>query len=125
VQITCSLSETEISGSASIVLTINTVAPATVENHLPGLRTFGGASLAALLFFLLPGRKARRLPGVLVVLLALAASLQLSGCGSSVTGLPLNGGTPLGTVNLTIDTDASTGGTGISHDYSYQVTIVQ
>jgi hypothetical protein len=60
-----------------------------------------------------------------VVLLALAASLPLSGCGSGTQGLPVGGGTPLGTVNLTINTDATIGSTGISHDYSYQVTIVQ
>jgi hypothetical protein len=125
VQITCSLSQTAITGSGTIVLTINTVAPAKAELHLPGLRTLGGVSLAALLFLVMPAGKRRRLPGILVVLLALAASLPLSGCGSGTQGLPVGGGTPLGTVNLTINTDATIGSTGISHDYSYQVTIVQ
>jgi hypothetical protein len=123
--ITCSLSQTALSGGGASILTINTVAGPKAENHLPGLRTLSGISLAALLCCLLPGRNRRRLPGLLLVLLALAASVQLSGCGNGTVGLLLGGGTPLGTVNLTIDTAASNGTTGVSHDYSYQVTIVQ
>jgi hypothetical protein len=123
--ITCSLSQTALSGGGASILTISTVAGPKAENHLPGLRTLSGISLAALLCCLLPGRNRRRLPGLLLVLLALAASVQLSGCGNGTVGLLLGGGTPLGTVNLTIDTAASNGTTGVSHDYSYQVTIVQ
>ncbi len=123
--ITCSLSQASLSGGGTVQLTINTVAAPTAKNDLPGLRTFGGVSLAALLCWMLPGRNRRRLPGLLLVLLALAASAQLSGCGSGTVGTPLGGGTPLGTVNLTIDTAASNGTTGVSHDYSYQVTVVQ
>jgi hypothetical protein len=123
--ITCSLSQTSLSGGGTSVLTINTVAAPKAENHLPGFRTLGGITLATLLLCLLPSRNRRSIPGLLLVLLALAASIQLSGCTTSTIGSPVSGGTPLGTVNLTIDTDASNGTTGVAHDYSYQVTIVQ
>jgi mRNA-degrading endonuclease toxin of MazEF toxin-antitoxin module len=122
--ITCSLSQTSLAGGGTSVLTITTTAAAHAENRLPGFGTAGGISLAALLCWLLPGRNRRRVSGLLV-LLALAAALQLSGCGSGAVHTGLGGGTPLGTVNLTINTAASNGTTGVSHDYSYPVTIVQ
>jgi hypothetical protein len=123
--ITCSLSQTSLAGGGSSVLTIKTVAGAKAQNLRPGLRTFGGISLAALLFFLVPIRNRRRLPGLLLVLLALAAFVPLSGCSTTSVGSPVGGGTPLGTVNLTINTATSNGTTAVTHDYSYQVTIIQ
>jgi hypothetical protein len=123
--ITCSLSQTALTGGGTSVLTISTVAAPVAETHTPGFKTVAGVSLAALLCFLLPGRNRRRLPGLLLALVALALSVNLAGCSTNVVGTPVGGGTPLGTVNLTINTAASNGSTGIAHDYSYQVTIIQ
>ena len=122
--ITCSLSQTSLSGGGTTILTINTVASPTAVNHLPGVSLFGGATLATLILCMLPGRNRHRMPALLLMLLALAVTLQLTGCSTSAVGTSPGGGTPLGTVNLTIDTAASNGTTGISHDYSYQVTII-
>lgn len=122
--ITCSVSQCSLAGAGTSVLTINTVAGVTAENHRPDLRSLGGVGLAALLFWLLPRRRRGRLPGLLLML-ALATFVQLSGCGSGTPGTPVGGGTPLGTVNLTINTSASYGATGIAHDYSYPLTIAQ
>ena len=122
--ITCSLSESSLSGSGTSTLTINTVADVKAENHLPGFKTLGGLSLAALVSWLLPFKKRRRLSGLLLVLLAFAVSVELSGCAASTVGTPIGGGTPLGTETLTINTSATSAGTVISHDSIYQVTII-
>lgn len=123
--ITCSFSQTSLGGSGTTLLTIETIAAPKAENRLPGVKTFGGVSLAALLCLLLPGRNRRRVPGLLLAWIALAASIQLSGCTSSTISMPVGGGTPLGTYSLTINTAASNGTTSIAHDYSYQITIIQ
>jgi hypothetical protein len=122
--ITCSLSQTSLTGGGTAALTIVTTAGTTARNRLSGFKTLGGISLAALLCFLLPGRNRSRLPGLLLALIALAVSLQLSGCTTSSVGTPTGPGTPLGTLNLTLNTAASNGITSISHDYAYQVTVI-
>jgi hypothetical protein len=122
--ITCSLSQASLSGGGTSTLTIDTVASPSARNHPFSFKTLGGVSLATLLCFVIPRRNRRRLSGLLLILLAFALAAQLSGCTASTLGSAVGGGTPLGTVTLTIDTAASNGTTAISHDYSYQVTIV-
>jgi hypothetical protein len=124
-EITCSLSQTTLNGAGVSTLSIFTVA-ATAENHIPGFKTIGGVSLAALLCFLLPGggkgSKRRRLPAMLLVLLAIGLTANLGCSTTNVTSTPV-GGTPLGTVNLTINTAGSDGSSSVRHDYTYQITI--
>ena len=121
-EITCSLSQSTLPGSGTIALSIETQAATSAETHVPGLKTIGGVSLAALVCLLLPVGKKRRLPGMLLGMLAIGLTANM-GCSSGTTTATITGGTPLGTVNLTIYTAGSNGTTSISHDYSYQVTI--
>ena len=121
-EITCSLSQSALTGSGTIALSIGTQAATSAENHVPGMKTIGGVSLAALFCLLLPVGKKRRLPAMLLVLLAIGLTANM-GCSSGTTTAKITGGTPLGTFDLTIYTAGSNGTTSISHDYSYQVTI--
>jgi len=122
--ITCSLSQTALTGSGTSNLTINTTAGTQFKaaNTL-SLKALGGVSLAALLCLILPGRKRRRLPSMLLVLLAICLTTGIGCSTSTVTTNPISGGTPLGTVNLTLTTSATNGTISIAHDYSYQITI--
>jgi hypothetical protein len=81
-------------------------------------------SLAALLCWLLPGGRRRRMATLLLVLLVVGLSANL-GCSGSTSGQPIGSGTPLGTVNLTIDSAgiSANGVPTVNHDYSYQVTV--
>lgn len=126
--ITCSLSTGAINGSGTLTLTVSTVAPVTHQfgsGGRAGLATashiFGGLTFAALLCFFLPNHR-RGVPALFLFLVAAALSPNL-GCGTTSTASSLTTGTPLGTVNLTINTAGTLGGTTIRHNYTYQVTI--
>jgi hypothetical protein len=125
-EITCSLSNTTLNGAGTSTLTINTVAShaSLIHDQLRDLKAIGGVSLAALLCWVLPLGKRRRLPGLLLALLAIGLTANL-GCTTSTlaSGGGGSSGTPLGTVNLTVNTVGSNGTTEINHDYSYQITI--
>ena len=125
--ITCSFSPTLLNGSGTTTLTVNTVASHLRQNEQASLAhrgLIGGISLAGLLCFLLPAGKRRRLPAMLLVLIALALSTNL---GCSDNGSFLNGqtgnGTPLGTSILTVTTAGSNGTTTVRHNYTVQVTV--
>ena len=91
----------------------------------------GGASLAALLCFMAPGRR-RSIPTLLLVVLAVCLTANL-GCGkgtSTTTGggsttppTPTDPGTPLGTQIFTITTAGSDGVNTVRHSYQYQLTM--
>jgi hypothetical protein len=124
-QITCSLSSTTLTAPGTTVLTINTVAANSkfVRNDVRDLKAIGGVSLAALLCWVLPLGKRRRLPGLLLVLLAIGLTANLGCTTSTLSSGSGTSGTPLGTVILTINTVGSNGTTEVNHDYSYQVTV--
>jgi hypothetical protein len=125
VDITCSLSNTTLTAPGTTTLTINTVAPSAkfVRNEVRDLKAIGGVSLAALVCFLLPVGKRRRLPGLLLALLAIGLTANLGCTTSTLSSTYTSNGTPLGTVNLTINTVGSNGTTEVNHDYNYQVTV--
>ena len=83
------------------------------------MKAFGGLALAALFFSLFP--RSRRTSILLPLILTALITFGLSACSTSVSGSPVLGGTPLGTVFITIDTASE--GVGSAHDYNYQVTI--
>ena len=118
--ITCSFQPATLQGGGTTTLVINTstthaqLEPAPTHPAAPPL--LGTLSFAALLGVLLP--RGRRLPALLLLLLA-CALLPAIGCGS--INAPALGGTPLGTVNLTINT--ASGVSTLRHDYTYQVTV--
>jgi hypothetical protein len=123
--ITCSLSQTTMTGSGSNTLSIfTTAAPKLKAQNATPLRLLGGVSLAALFCLILPGRKRRRLPSLLLVLFAISLTTGV-GCSTSTlsSSTSTSGGTPLGTVNLTVNTSSTNGTISVAHDYSYQITI--
>lgn len=121
--ITCTFSPTTLAGGGQTVLTVSTVAPKAQTTQQASLRVVGGVSLAAMLCLLLPAGR-RRLPAMLVVLLALALTANL-GCSNGTFYGPsgATGGTPLGTVVVMVNTAGSDGLNTIRHDYPFQVTI--
>ena len=130
-QITCSFSPTVLTGGGSTTMTVNTVAPRARSSQQASLLTgsrgasvFGGLSLAGLLCFFLPAGRRRRLPAMLLVLIALAlgANLGCSDNGGNFFG-SASGGTPLGTTLITVNTAGSDGVNTVRHDYTFQVTI--
>jgi N-acetylneuraminic acid mutarotase len=104
---TCSLSPTSltITGTAVVTstLTIATTASTGKLDHpfaLPSiLAPAGGVAFACICFFGLPRRRVRA--GLLVVLLAAAASIGMSGCSSSGSSSK-SGGTTVGNYTVTV-----------------------
>ena len=88
----------------------------------------GGASLAALLCFMAPGRR-RSIPTLLLVVFGacLTANLGCGKGGNASTDPPsptvTDPGTPLGTQIFTITTAASDGVNTVRHTYQYQLTV--
>ncbi len=122
--ITCALGQSSLSAGGTTTLTIATTALKTSALQMPSLKPAAGVSLAALLCWLLPGGRRRRMATLLLVLLVVGLSANL-GCSGSTSGQPIGSGTPLGTVNLTIDSAgiSANGVPTVNHDYSYQVTV--
>lgn len=123
--ITCSISQTTPSGGGTGVLTIDTVAAATAANRTHDLRVPGGITLAGFIWAFISKRRRRHWAAAWMLLLALPLAAGVSACSTSRSSTLVGSGTPLGTVILTINTAASDGSSGIAHDYTYQVTVVQ
>ncbi len=126
-EITCAFSPTTLVGGGTTTMSILTTAPKSSALRSPGTNAgslLGGVTLAAVLCFVLPGRR-RRTP-VLLILLGGVGMVFSSGCSGGnflSTAAPLTGGTPLGTTMVTINTAGSDGVNTVRHNYSYQVTI--
>jgi hypothetical protein len=110
-------------GTLTSTLSIMTTVNPAVEQRGLDWRPAGAVAVAALLCWLLPGRNRRRLPAMLLVLLAIGLSPNLGCTASDVSAPGIGGVTPLGTVNMTANSVASNGTTAVSHDYSYQIAI--
>lgn len=130
IEILCSFSPTTLFGSGTTILKVTTTSPHTaalipVRPLGQGLGGGVGAiSLAGLVCLLLPASR-RRLPGLLLVLLALGLTMNL-GCSAGNLNSPavINAqGTPLGTAILTITTSGTDGVNSIHHTYPFQVTV--
>lgn len=127
VEINCGFSPSVLPGGGTSTLTIVTtpakahVASGTQQSSL-GL--IGGLSVATLLCWVVPGRRRRRVPTLLLGLFALSLTFNL-GCspGNFNTTSVANAGTPLGTTLLTISTVGTSGTNTVHHNYFYQVTI--
>ena len=126
VEINCGFSPSTLTGGGSSTLTIVTT-PAKSSAVRGGGQIssglIGGVSLAALLCWIIPGKR-RRLPTMLLGLLALCLTFNL-GCspGNFNTTSVSTAGTPLGTTLLTISTTGTSGSNVVRHNYFYQVTI--
>ena len=126
--ITCSFAPTQLTGGGSTVMTISTVAAKLKQTQqasvLKSERVLAGISFAGLLCFFLPAGRRRRIPALLLVLIALALTSNL-GCSDNSGNFfaPLTGGTPLGTAIVTVNTAGSDGVNTVRHDYPFQVTI--
>lgn len=134
-QATCTISPASVSVGQSATITITTAAP---QAKTPGqqssalrLWTAGtGATLATLIFFVLPRR--RPISSLLLVLVAVSLTATV-GCGLGTTTTtasdggsgsgPSNPGTPLGTQNFTITAAGSDSVNTARHTYQYQVTV--
>jgi hypothetical protein len=125
--ITCSFSPEVITGAGTATLTVTTTAAKKAAVEGGPRSSFGvaaGVTLAALLCCVLPAGR-RRMPGLLLLLLALGITMNL-GCSGSNSISPVaiaNSGTPLGTTLLTINTAGTNGTIQVRHNYTYQVTI--
>ena len=125
--ITCSFNPAVVTGGGPTTLTVVTTAPkssALRGSPLPSFRVVGGVALAALFCGFLGGKR-RRLPAILMVMLALTLTFNM-GCSANnfVTTTSLDGtGTPLGTTLLTISTVGTNGTNSVRHNYVYQVTV--
>jgi hypothetical protein len=131
-EITCSFNPVTLTGGGSTTMSIVTTAPQsrTTQARLrQGWAFTGGASLAALLCFMAPGRR-RSIPTLLLVVFAACLTANL-GCGkgtSSTSGSATSAtvtdpGTPLGTQIFTITTAGSDGVNTVRHSYQYQLTM--
>ena len=79
--------------------------------------------LATLIFLAVPGRR-RRLPTMLLVLIALGLTANLGCLGKNTDPPPVSDpGTPLGTQIFTVTTAGSDGLNSVRHSYQYQITI--
>jgi trimeric autotransporter adhesin len=122
---TCSISPATVTGgSGTVTMTIGTTAAKTASAG-EGIRrlwvTGSGVAVAMLLCFIGPVRR-RRLPVLLLVLLAVAMTANL-GCGSGASGTSVNAGSPAGATLFTIVTGGTDGVTSVAHDYQYQVAL--
>ena len=126
--ITCSFNPTTLTGGGTTTMTVVTTAPASAEfKSAPPLsgKVVGGISFAALVCFLLPGRR-RRLPLLLLLFLGLGVSMNIGCSQGNFVAHPANGtagGTPLGTTTITVSTAGTDGVNTVKHNYTYQVTI--
>jgi hypothetical protein len=128
-EMTCSFNPVTLSGGGSTTMSITTTAPTTAPATTSKLARNGwgvaaGPMLAALIFFAVPGSR-RRLPTMLLVLLAFSLTANL-GCGqgkNTTSSTFTDPGTPLGTQIFTITTAGSDGVNSVRHSYQYQITI--
>jgi subtilase family serine protease len=107
-QITCSLSSASVTPSgakntATSTLTVKTTAAASLDRRdtpLSPLFTGGGAVLAGVFIFGIPGR--RKKWGAVMALLVVAFLLTAVGCSGGGSSGPKNPGTPAGTYTVTV-----------------------
>ena len=128
-EITCSFNPVTLSGGGSTTMSIVTTAPTVatttskLAHQLGGWNTVAGPMLAALIFLAVPGRR-RRLPTMLLVLIALGLTPNLGCLGKNADPPPVSDpGTPLGTQIFTVTTAGSDGLNSVRHSYQYQITI--
>ncbi len=130
-EITCSFNPVTLSGGGTTTMSIVTTAPTVaattskLAHQLGGWNTVAGPMLAALIFLAVPGRRRRRLPTMLLVLVALGLTANLGcGLGKNTDPPPVSDpGTPLGTQIFTVTTAGSDGLNSVRHSYQYQITI--
>lgn len=140
IEMTCSFSPAVLAVSGTTTLSVGTVVasavPATGQsaaNRAPGRLGGGAAGGAVMALLLFCTKRKRRLPGLLLALLAVA-SFGVIGCtGTNLSSnggttpppvtTPNNPGTSLGTQILTITTAGSDGTNTVRHDFQYQVTV--
>jgi hypothetical protein len=131
-EITCAFNPVTLTGGGSTTMSIVTTATQYSTTTQAGLREgwvlTGGASLAALLCFMVPGRR-RSIPTLLLVVIAACLTANL-GCGKGTSGSTTDPpptvtdpGTPLGTQIFTITTAGSDGVNTVRHSYQYQLTV--
>jgi len=126
-QMTCGFNPTVLTAGGSTTLTVTTTAPKTAALERKPVGTFGlagGAALAALFCFLLPSRGRRRIPALLLLLLAFGLTMNM-GCSANDFSIVAqnNAGTPLGTTLLTVTTVGTSGANMVRHNYTFQVTV--
>ncbi len=131
-EITCAFNPVTLTGGGSTTMSIVTTAPQYSTSQQArlgqGWVLTGGASLAALLCFMAPGRR-RSIPTLLLVVFGACLTANL-GCGKGgsastdpTTPTLTDPGTPLGTQIFTITTAASDGVNTVRHTYQYQLTV--
>ena len=127
VEIACGFRPSVLTGGGVSTLTIVTTPAKSAAVHgtqQESFRLLGGVTLATMLCCFLPGARRRRIPAMLLGLLALSLTFNL-GCspGNFNSTSVTNAGTPLGTTLLTITTVGTSGANSVRHNYIYQVTI--
>jgi len=131
-QITCSISPTSVTASASgatAMMTISTTAPHVLPGTSASLRPHGldwwatGSSVLFAGIFLLgvPSRRRRRIAGLGLMLLVFFAAGAGCGGGSNSSGSPKNAGTPAGSYSITVT--ATSTSPALSHTASINVTV--
>jgi subtilase family serine protease len=131
-QITCSISPTSVTASASgatAMMTISTAAPhvlpgtsASLRPHGLGWLATGSSVLFAGIFLLgVPSRRRRRIAGLGLMLLVFFAAGAGCGGGSNSSGSPKNAGTPAGSYSITVT--ATSTSPALSHTASINVTV--
>jgi len=130
-QITCSISPTSVTASASgatAMMTISTTAPHVLPGTSASLRPHGldwwatGSSVLFAGIFLLgaPSRR-RRIAGLGLMLLVFFSAGAGCGGGSNSSGSPKNAGTPAGSYSITVT--ATSTSPALSHTASINVTV--
>ncbi len=126
--VSCTLSQSSLAGAGTSTLTITTTAATTQaarnrpEDQPQLTRVLGGISVAAMICLLTPVGRRRRLPGMLVALLAISLGGVL-GCSTQGAHTTVTPGSPQGTYNVTVNTAATVGSSAVHHDYTVQLTI--
>jgi hypothetical protein len=83
---TCSAQSPFLTSTATSTVTITTTAPHQLAlNHSPGVRALGIGALACIFLFAIPGRRRRRFP---LALLLLVCAAGFGGCGGGVPSIP-------------------------------------
>ena len=126
-EMTCGFNPTVLTAGGSTTLTVSTSAPKTAaldQKPRNPLGLAGGVTLAALLCCLLPARGRRRIPAMLLLLLAFGLTMNLGCSGNNLSIIAQTGaGTPLGTTLLTVTTTGTSGANTVRHNYTFQVTV--
>ena len=124
--LTCSVSPTTLTGSGQVQLVVGTVAPKARGSEVAARRVegwAGGMSLAALLCWMMPAGRRRRLTALLVVLFGISLAAGIGCADNSFVYATPTGGTPQGTSVLTIVTAVTNGTQTVRQTYPYTVTV--